>query len=80
MNFDKGLDSHKIFFGSQKNIVTYKEFPMSKEDTINDYPLSSHHNDGKSQYGGRDCVGYGANPPDPKWPNGAKVSMSRSMR
>jgi hypothetical protein len=46
---------------------------MSKEGSNNEYPLSSHHNDGKSQYEGRDCVGYGANPPDPKWPNDAKV-------
>ena len=36
---------------------------------------SQHVNDGKSQYGGRDCVGYGEVPPDPKWPNGAKVRL-----
>ena len=33
-----------------------------------------------SQYGsphsGRDTVGYGQNPPDPKWPNGAKVALN----
>ena len=34
--------------------------------------LSLHENDGKSEYGGRDMIGYGATPPDPKWPNNAK--------
>lgn len=34
-----------------------------------------HVNDAKSQYGGRDVVGYGANAPEPKWPNGARVSF-----
>ncbi len=24
----------------------------------------------------RDLRGYGANPPDPKWPNGAKLALS----
>jgi hypothetical protein len=24
----------------------------------------------------RDFLGYGANPPDPKWPNGAKLALS----
>ena len=38
--------------------------------------ISAHQNDGKSKYGGRDLVGYGANPPDPKWPNGAKVALN----
>ena len=30
-----------------------------------------------SQYGTpqRDMVGYGSSPPDPKWPNGAKVAL-----
>jgi allantoinase len=40
------------------------------------YPLSFHSNDGKSSYGGRDCVGYGANPPNPQWPNGATVALN----
>jgi len=25
--------------------------------------------------GGRDLVGYGASPPDPKWPGGARVAL-----
>ena len=24
----------------------------------------------------RDFLGYGANPPDPQWPNGAKLALS----
>ncbi len=24
----------------------------------------------------RDMVGYGANPPDPKWPNGARLAIN----
>ncbi|MGB3280434.1 MAG: polysaccharide deacetylase, partial [Pseudorhodobacter sp.] len=24
----------------------------------------------------RDMTGYGANPPDPQWPNGAKIAIS----
>lgn len=40
------------------------------------YPLSSHENDGKSKYGGRDLIGYGKTPPDPKWPNNAKVALN----
>jgi hypothetical protein len=24
----------------------------------------------------RDLVGYGANPPDPKWPNGARLAIN----
>ena len=40
------------------------------------YPLSSHENDGKSKYGGRDLIGYGQTPPDPKWPNNAKVALN----
>ena len=40
------------------------------------YPLSFHSNDGKSSYGGRDCVGYGPNPPNPQWPNGAQVALN----
>ena len=27
----------------------------------------------------RDFVGYGANPPDPKWPNGARMAMNFVM-
>jgi len=50
-------------------------------ETINNnipihYPLSYNCNDGKSTYGGRDCKGYGVNPPDPKWPHGAKVALN----
>jgi allantoinase len=37
---------------------------------------SNHKNDGKSQYGGRDCVGYGEATPEPLWPNGAKVALN----
>jgi len=40
------------------------------------YPLSSHPNDGKSNYGGRDLVGYASQPPDPKWPKNAKVALN----
>lgn len=24
----------------------------------------------------RDLIGYGANPPDPKWPNGARIALN----
>ena len=27
----------------------------------------------------RDFVGYGANPPDPKWPNGARLAVNFVM-
>ena len=27
----------------------------------------------------RDFVGYGANPPDPKWPNGARIAINFVM-
>mmetsp|Transcript_8102 Transcript_8102/g.15257 ORF Transcript_8102/g.15257 Transcript_8102/m.15257 type:complete len:333 (-) Transcript_8102:220-1218(-) len=40
------------------------------------YPLSSHPNDGKSIYGGRDAVGYGSNPPNVNWPHNAKVALN----
>ncbi|KAL7533141.1 hypothetical protein ACHAWF_004360 [Thalassiosira exigua] len=40
------------------------------------YPLSAHPNDGKPSYGGRDVVGYGGNPPAPRWPRGAKVALN----
>ncbi len=49
---------------------------MSASNNHDSYPLSSHPNDGKSKYGGRDLVGYGANPPDPKWPNDAKLALN----
>lgn len=39
-------------------------------------PITHHPNDGKSKYGGRDVVGYGSTPPDPKWPKGAKVALN----
>lgn len=42
----------------------------------NPYPISSHPNDGKSCYGGRDLIGYGAQTPDPKWPKNAKVALN----
>jgi len=42
----------------------------------NEYPLSTHLNDGKSVYGGRDLVGYASQPPNPKWPNNAKVALN----
>jgi allantoinase len=29
-----------------------------------------------SPYSGRDTVGYGQHPPDPVWPNGAKVALN----
>ena len=48
----------------------------SKTIIENKYPLSTHPNDGKSQYGGRDAVGYGSKPPNPKWPNGAKLALN----
>jgi len=44
---------------------------------------SRHPNDGLSRYGAdhdassvRDVVGYGKCPPDPLWPNGAKVALN----
>ncbi len=40
------------------------------------YPLSFHSNDGKAQYGGRDVVGYGSKPPNPRWPNNAKLALN----
>ncbi|KAL7536740.1 hypothetical protein ACHAXR_007362 [Thalassiosira sp. AJA248-18] len=40
------------------------------------YPLSTHSNDGKSSYGGRDVVGYANNPPEVQWPVGAKVALN----
>ena len=27
----------------------------------------------------RDLIGYGANPPDPKWPNGARLAVNFVM-
>jgi hypothetical protein len=30
---------------------------------------------GMGQYSGRDLIGYGQNPPDPKFPKGAKVAL-----
>jgi hypothetical protein len=27
-------------------------------------------------YSPRDLIGYGANPPNPEWPNGAKIAVS----
>jgi allantoinase len=27
----------------------------------------------------RDFIGYGANPPDPKWPNGARIAVNFVM-
>jgi allantoinase len=50
----------------------HREMTDSKEL----YPLTYHINDGKSKYGGRDMIGYGANPPDAKWPNNAKVALT----
>ena len=55
---------------------------MSEEQQ--DQWKSNHPNDGLSRYGGsggdgatgRDVVGYGRDPPDPKWPNNAKVALS----
>jgi len=40
------------------------------------YPLSTHSNDGLSQYGSRDVVGYGGSPPSVTWPNNAKVALN----
>ena len=48
----------------------------NKTTTDTKYPLSTHPNDGKSQYGGRDTVGYGSKPPNPKWPNDAKLALN----
>lgn len=42
----------------------------------NSYPLSTHPNDGKSIYGGRDVVGYAGKPPKVLWPDGAKVALN----
>lgn len=38
--------------------------------------VSCHENDGKEHYGSRDVVGYASHPPDPKWPNKAKVALN----
>jgi peptidoglycan/xylan/chitin deacetylase (PgdA/CDA1 family) len=38
--------------------------------------ISSHQNDGKSSYRGRDVVGYGPNPPKVEWPGGARVALN----
>ena len=35
-----------------------------------------HENDGLTKYGGRDLLGYGSQPPAPKWPKGAKVALN----
>ncbi len=49
----------------------------TQSKTNEKYPLSAHPNDGKSQYGGsRDLVGYGSKPPNPKWPNNAKLCLN----
>ena len=40
------------------------------------YPLSTHPNDGKSTYGGRDIAGYADKPPVVRWPGGAKVALN----
>jgi hypothetical protein len=37
---------------------------------------SRHENDGLSRYGGRDMMGYGIQPPAPKWPKGAKLALN----
>lgn len=37
---------------------------------------SSHENDGKLKYGGRDLCGYGGHPPQPHWPRSAKVALN----
>mmetsp|Transcript_11105 Transcript_11105/g.16236 ORF Transcript_11105/g.16236 Transcript_11105/m.16236 type:complete len:350 (+) Transcript_11105:118-1167(+) len=50
--------------------------PSLKSTTPRVFWESQHENDGKSKYGGRDVVGYALNPPDPKWPNGAKVALN----
>ena len=50
--------------------------PNENEAAAYQCPLSAHPNDGKSKYGGRDLVGYGSNPPNPKWPNKAKVALN----
>ena len=51
------------------------EAKTNEKSTV-EYPLSSHPNDGKSQYGGRDMIGYGANPPNPHWPNNANLALN----
>ena len=28
------------------------------------------------EYGPRDIIGYGPNPPDPQWPGGAKIAIN----
>jgi allantoinase len=43
---------------------------------LSKYPLSSHPNDGLSNYGSRDVVGYGSKPPTPQWPNNGKVALN----
>ena len=40
------------------------------------WPLSSHPNDGKPCYEGRNVVGYAGSPPNPLWPNNAKVALN----
>jgi len=41
-----------------------------------DWPKTHHENDGLTKYGGRDHLGYGGHPPNPKWPKGAKVALN----
>jgi len=38
--------------------------------------MAEHKNDGMSRYGGRSVVGYGNNPPNPKWPRNAKIALN----
>lgn len=61
------------FNWKQKRFPTMASTPPPSSSS---YPLSNHPNDGKSSYGGRDLIGYGSTPPNPKWPNGAKLALN----
>ena len=58
------------------NIVLTNPLTMSQpsSSSYKDYWQSSNEHDGQSKYGGRDVVGYGHAPPNPRWPKNAKVS------
>jgi hypothetical protein len=49
---------------------------MSEDSFPSSWPITSHENDGLSKYGGRDMIGYGPTPQDPKWPRNAKVALN----
>ena len=59
-----------------KNRIRFRVFLLAAMSKPSSSFSIDHPNDGKSQYGGRDVVGYGEKPVCPQWPNGAKVRLS----